>query len=91
MRGKCGKGRGGGAGFGVIRLDPAPAPPYTGVDPGFATLIHLASSGLWDIALYEPKTCPPGAYTPVRRETMKNENRIQCHDVLSAAKKYSAG
>ena len=68
-----------------------PDSSYTEGDPGFATLIHLASSGLRETALYEPETCPSGAYMLVRRETMKNENRIQCPEVVNAAKKYSAG
>ena len=41
-----------------------PDSPYTEGDPGFATLIHLASSGLWETALYEPETRPSGAYMP---------------------------
>ena len=65
--------------------------PYTEGDPGFATLIHLASSGLWETAQYEPETRPSGAYMPVRRETIKNENRIQCPEVVNGEKKYSAG
>lgn len=66
-------------GLGVMRVAPTP-PLHTQGDPSFATLIHSAGSGFWHTALYEPKTRPPRAYTPVRRETKKNENRIQCHE-----------
>lgn len=69
-------------------------PPYTGGDPGFATLTPSAqvpaTVGALGYSTVQAKAGPPGAYTP-RRETMKNKNKIQCHPVVSAAKTQGVG
>lgn len=67
-------------------------PPYTGGDPGFVTLTHLACgpAAVWarDAALYKPSR---GLHS-VGRETIMNKNKIQCLKVVKCCTKiYKAG